>query len=135
MSDQNIRKDPFIVRLLSTMSEDMASTFSDEQLYNLKLASKNGGWGTHTVELRGSIGLWRFKYFYVLLARKEKRQLSQAQNSIYSRLELFTAITLLFVGSISFIGIVGFTFYVIKSALGIDIIPFWSSGIWHYLTT
>lgn len=135
MSDQNIRKDTFIVRLLSTMSEDMASTFSDEQLYHLKLASKNGGWGTHTVELRGSIGLWRFKYFYVLLARKEKRQLSQAQNSIYSRLELFTAITLLFVGSISFIGIVGFTFYVIKSALGIDIIPFWSSGIWHYLTT
>ncbi|NTW50181.1 MAG: 3-phosphoshikimate 1-carboxyvinyltransferase [Chlorobiales bacterium] len=135
MSNGNIKKDTFIVRLLSTMPEEMATTFTDEQLYYLKLASKNGGWGTHTVELKGSLGFWRLKYNYVLLARKASRELTKRQHKLFEKIELVSAILLLFVGSVSFMLVTGFTFYVVKSWLGIDLIPFWSSGIWHYLTT
>lgn len=125
-----IRQDPVIKKLLDKLPSSLSSSYSDQQLEGIRVALGDRTWGKHFVDSRGTFALpfipWRF--FYVFLLGKNRRT--------YTRREK-RASMLMFIGLIfSFIGIsivFGlFTLYILKSALGIDLLEGTSLGIWDW---
>ncbi|HEB72875.1 MAG TPA: 3-phosphoshikimate 1-carboxyvinyltransferase [Nitrospirae bacterium] len=127
-AEVNIRQDPFIEGMLSRMSKDVSGAFSDDQLLALKMALSGRKWGTHAVDIRRSIGFWRWRYYLVLVAGKERRAITDRQQRAV-RFTLAVFITIFF----SFSTLMGLGIaYIIKSSLGIDIIPSYSLGLWDW---
>ncbi|VAX24941.1 hypothetical protein MNBD_NITROSPINAE03-1318 [hydrothermal vent metagenome] len=127
-AEDNIRQDPFIEGMLSRMSKDVSGAFSDEQLLALKMALSGRKWGTHAVDIRRSIGFWRWRYYLVLVAGKEKRAITDRQKRA---LRFTTAVLItifLFVSTLMGLVII----YLAKSSLGINIIPSYSLGLWDW---
>jgi len=132
MSDvsKNIRSEPDIQKLLSRMPESVGRTFSDEQLIHLKTAIGSRDWGRHKVDLRGTFHFpftpWR--YYYVLLLGRNRRRLSDREKYISALI-----VTSFIIGFILFSALVGvLMLYLVKSFMGIDILPNFSFGIWDY---
>jgi len=132
MSDvtQNIRSEPDTQQLLSRMPESIGKTFSDEQLIHLKTAIGSRSWGKHKVDFRGTFNIpftpWR--YYYVLLLGRNRRQLSDREKYISALVA-----TGFIIGFILFSTLMGLLIlYLIKSFMGIDIFPNFSFGVWDY---
>lgn len=124
----DIRKDPSIVNLLERMPDSISSTFDDEQLTYLKVAIGARQWGNHSVDCRGVIKFFRYRYYVVFLAGRNRRALSDKE-------KIFSALTqACFISLITFFIIILFllTIYLFKSALGIDIFEGYSFGIWSW---
>ena len=51
----------------------MCGSFSDEQLLALKVALGGRTWGSHTLDLRFTLKWWRWQYYCVLLAGRNRR--------------------------------------------------------------
>lgn len=126
----DIRQDPGIKRLLERMPDDVQDSFDEEQLMHLRNAIGARNWGNHGVDCRGVLSLpmlgWRF--YYVFLIGRNRRHLSENEK----RLASFVGVC--FVTGVSVIAIltVLLCLYLIKSALGIDIFPGFSLGIWGW---
>ncbi|WP_057832325.1 hypothetical protein [Colwellia sp. TT2012] len=129
-NDQKISDQPAIIKLLSRMPEEVANSFTDEQLSHLLTAIGSRGWGKHKVDFRGTFKLpfYQWRFYYVLLAGKNYRELSREER----RMSLFiTAIcSSLFIIFSATLGLL--VLYLIKSALGIDLFPGFSLGIWGW---
>ena len=116
---QPIRNDPFITELLQRIPRHLRSSFTDEQLLSLKIALSGRRWGKHALDIRGTFGFWTWKYYYVVLAGRERRLLSPREE----RLHRLTN-TMFMIGFLTFSTLLGLLIlYLIKSALGIDIFP------------
>jgi len=127
-AEVNIRQDPFIEGMLSRMSKDVSGAFSDEQLLALKMALSGRKWGTHVVDIRRSIGFWRWSYYLVFVAGKERRAITdRQQRALRFTTAVFITIFLFFS---TLMGLV--IVYIIKSSLGINIIPGYSLGLWDW---
>ncbi len=124
----NIKADPFVQGLIDRLPKDSRSSFTDEQLLNLKVALSGRQWGRHAVDIRGTLGVWRWRYYYVLVCGRERRNLSRRQKA-FARL-----VNALFLfGFLCFSALFGLLIlYLVKSALGIDLIPGHSLGIWDW---
>ena len=129
-STQTIQNEPAIKNLLSRMPNDVANSFSEEQLTHLLTAIGARSWGRHKVDLRGTIKvpLYRWRFYYVLLLGKNIRELSRKEQQI--SLMLFTLMTAMFLLFSTLVGLL--VIYLIKSAAGIDIFPGFSFGIWDW---
>jgi hypothetical protein len=129
-NDQKISNQPAITKLLSRMPEEVASSFTDEQLTHLLTAVGSRGWGKHKVDFRGTFKLpfYQWRYYYVLLAGKNHRELSRKEK----RMSLVITATLSSLFIIFSAGIGLLVLYLIKSALGIDLFPGFSLGIWDW---
>ncbi|WP_423228051.1 3-phosphoshikimate 1-carboxyvinyltransferase [Phytopseudomonas daroniae] len=121
-------QDPFIKGLKERLPDDLKDSFSAEQLDALQVAFGARQWGRHRLDLRGTLKLWRWRYYFVLLAGRNKRDLSRAQQDL--------SLTAKAVGVSVFIMVsllVGLLFlYLIKSALGINLFSGFSLGLWDW---
>lgn len=122
----DIKTDPVITRLLERMPDKVADSFSEEQLAYLRNAIGAREWGRHKVDLRGTIKFFKWRYYYVVLAGRNRRTLSEKERRIAV---LMNAV--LITSFVSFSTLVGLVvLYLVKSALGINLIEGWSLGLW-----
>lgn len=132
MSDNfsDIRQEPDIQQLLSRMPTTIGDSFSDNQLIHLKTAIGSRNWGKHKIDVRGtfSIPFTRWRYYYVLLLGRNRRELSDREKRISAMV-----LALVVFGFIAFSVLLGLlVLYLVKSFAGIDIFPNFSFGIWDY---
>ena len=125
---RSIRKDPDIISLLSRLPQETASLLTDTQLSHLKVAIGSGQYRKHKVGLRGTLPVPFFTYriYFVLLMGRNIRSLSRQEKSIaVTSMLLLTVIFLVFSTTLGLVII-----YVLKSALGINLLEGYSLGLW-----
>lgn len=128
MQDRIKRHDPFITGLKERLPEELRESFTEEQLEALKLAFGTRSWGKHSVDLRGTVKFWHRRYYFVFLAGRNYRQLSRLEQEL-SLLGKATVLAVILLAC----GLVGLLLlYLLKSALGIDIFPDYSFGVWTW---
>ncbi len=124
-----VTQSPPLRRLLNSMPEKTAQSFTQEQLVALNQALGGRRWARHTIDIRKTVKLWRSSYYVVVLAGRNVRQLSRLEQRI-SRLSLavFTAMLLLVAAGLGLVML-----YLLKSALGINLFEDFSLGLWGWL--
>jgi hypothetical protein len=110
------------------MPQDVADTFTEAQLSGLRLALGARSWGRHAVDVRGTILFWRWRYYYVFLLGRNRRELSRREKQLSLLLQAAFLAVLLFASAM--LGLL--VLYLVKSALGIDLFPGFSLGIWSW---
>lgn len=128
LAAKDIRLDPCIRGLLDRMPAKVAQSLSDEQLCCLKNALGAHRGSRHKVDVRGSFGLWRWRYYYVLLVGRERRQLSRKEIRMARTAKLVFVASFLLFSTLTGVLIV----YLLKSALGINLLPKHSLGLWGW---
>jgi len=125
-----IHDDPAIRELLSRMPNAVADSFNEEQLSHLLTAIGARSWGKHRVDVRGTfkIPFYRWRFYYVLLLGKNHRGLTRKEKQL--SLLTSTLVLSLFLILCSLGGLL--LIYLVKSALGIDVFPGFSLGIWTW---
>ena len=129
-NDQKISEQPAIIKLLSRMPEEVADSFTDEQLTHLLTAVGSRGWGKHKVDFRGTFKLpfYQWRYYYVLLAGRNYRELSRQERRMSLTITAFIS-SLFIIFSVT-LGLL--VLYLLKSELGSDIFNGFSLGIWAW---
>lgn len=120
--------DPFVIGLKQRLPEALRDSFTPEQIDGLRNAFATRSWARHKVDVRGTFSLWSNQYYFVLVGGRNKRNLSRAQRSLSlgAKAVVLTVILFAFVS----VGLVGL--YLVKSALGIDLLPNHSFGLWDW---
>ncbi|MFC3609271.1 3-phosphoshikimate 1-carboxyvinyltransferase [Stutzerimonas tarimensis] len=128
MQSVELQQDPFVIGLKERLPEDLQNSFTPEQLAALKVAFGARSWGRHKVDLRGTLRFGRWRYYFVFLAGRNRRDLSRLERDL-SRGAKAMMLSLVLLGLLlAGLGLL----YLIKSALGIDIFPGFSLGIWDW---
>jgi len=123
-----IHADPVITKLLDKVPADMRASFSDDQLLALKVALGGRSWGAHAIDARFTLKWWRWQYYFVFLAGRNKRALSARQRQVQRlSMALVLSVFLLFSAALGIL-----LLYLVKSALGIGLIPGFSFGVWGW---
>jgi len=123
-----LKRDSGLKKLLERMPIEVQDSFTEEQLANLKIAVSARSWGKHAVDFRSTIKFFRYRYYYVFVAGRNLRELSRAEK----RLNLLVQACFLTI-FLSFCAALGvLVLYLVKSALGIDIFPNFSFGVWDW---
>ncbi|WP_372739061.1 3-phosphoshikimate 1-carboxyvinyltransferase [Neptunomonas sp.] len=123
-----MQNDPFIDGLKDRLPDDLKESFTQEQLAALKIAFGARKWGQHSIDLRGTLKFWRWRYYFVFLAGRNKRDLSRREQDLSRIATAFAVASFLLFATI--LGLI--VLYLIKSALGIDIFPNYSLGLWGW---
>jgi hypothetical protein len=124
----SLNHDPFVIGLKQRLPEHLRESFSDQQLDGLRSAFATRSWARHKVDLRGTFRLWSNQYYFVFVGGRNKRNLSRGQRSV-SLAAKAGAITLFLLFCVM-VGLVAL--YLIKSALGINLLPNYSLGLWDW---
>ena len=124
----DIHQDPVITRLLEKMPKKVATSFNEEQLSHLRNAIGAREWGKHKVDVRGTVKFFKWRYYYVILAGRNRRSLSEKEVKV-ARV-LTASIVATFITFAVLLGLI--VIYLIKSALGINLIDGWSLGLWAW---
>lgn len=125
---RDIKNDPVVSRLLEKMPENVADSFDEEQLSHIRNAIGAREWGKHKLDVRGTIKFFKWRYYYVVLAGRNRRSLSDTEVRFAALLNAVVLVTFL-----TFSVLVGLVvLYLIKSALGINLIEGWSLGLWGW---
>ncbi len=124
----DIHQDPVITRLLEKMPKKVASSFNEEQLSHLRNAIGAREWGKHKLDVRGTVKFFKWRYYYVILAGRNRRSLSEKEVRV-ARV-LTASIVAAFITFAVLLGLI--VIYLIKSALGINLIDGWSLGLWDW---
>ncbi len=125
-----IKEEPSVRKLLSRMPSGVADSFSDDQLMHLKVALGSRQWGRHKIDFRGtfSFPFVSSRFYYVFLMGKNHRDLSRSEKVISAlTLSLFTSLLILLCVMFGIL-----VLYLVKSALGIDLIQGFSFGVWGW---
>lgn len=130
VGDSKIRNETAIQNLLDRMPENVSNSFSDDQLMALKVAIGARKWGKHKVDFRGTFPMpfFKSKIYYVFLMGRNHRNLTRREQLISSftiAIFLTVLITLSVLGGLLLL-------YLVKSALGINLIEGFSFGIWDW---
>lgn len=126
-----IYSDPVITKLLDKVPADMRGSFSEDQLLALKVAVGGRTWGTHALDWRWTLKWWRWQLYFVFLAGRNRRTLSQREQQIERMGTAIVALVLLLLAvALGTLGVL--VLYLVKSALGIDVIPGFSFGVWGW---
>lgn len=133
MNSEQIMKQPqnsdwFEQGLLKRLPEELRESFSQEQLSALKIAFGARKWGQHPVDIRGTLKVWSWRYYFVILIGRNKRELSRAEQKTAAFVQAL--FLLIFLTLSTLLGLL--VLYLIKSAMGIDIFPHFSLGIWGW---
>ena len=123
-----IQQDPAIRNLLNRMPINVQNSFTDDQLAHLKIAIGARQWGNHAVDCRGVVKFFKYRYYFVFLAGRNKRNLN-AKEQRFALLAQTVIVTLLSFCSLLILLLIA---YLIKSALGINIFENFSFGIWSW---
>lgn len=129
MSKGPDKQDWFAAGLKERLPKEMRDAFTPEQVQALKIAFGARRWGRHPIDLRGTVNLWRSRYYFVFLLGRNHRDLSRTEESL-SR----AGKTLIFFSFLVFSMLVGLVaLYILKSALGINLFPSFSLGLWDWM--
>jgi len=124
----SVYEDPAIINLLEKVPDKIKASFTEEQLFHLRNAVVGRQWRHHHIDIRGTLPWFNYRYYYVLIAGKNKRELSRAE---LKASRLFTAFLLTCFLSVSALfGLL--ILYLLKSALGINLFDGFSLGIWDW---
>ena len=123
-----LRKDAALQEILKKMSPEVQESFTERQLADIKLAVSARTWGSHLIDLRSTVRFFRYRYYFVFLLGRNRRQLSVRQLRI--GLLLKASIVTLFLSFCVLLGLL--ILYLAKSAAGIDLFPSFSLGIWSW---
>ncbi|MDC9509368.1 3-phosphoshikimate 1-carboxyvinyltransferase [Pseudoalteromonas sp. Angola-4] len=123
-----LKSDPAVRSLLNRMPHDVQDSFTEEQLAHLKVAIGARQWGKHTVDCRGVIKFFKYRYYFVVLAGRNRRELSEKEKKIAAVSQAITVSLFSFI----VISILLLVVYLVKSALGIDIFSGYSFGVWSW---
>ncbi len=125
---QTLQQAPVIAKLMEKLPASARGTFTDEQLQALKIALGGRTWGSHAVDLRWTLKWWRWQYYFVFLAGRNRRTLSAREQQMQRY-----ALAIFLSGFLLFSTLVGIlVLYLLKSALGIDLLPGFSFGVWGW---
>ena len=127
----DIRQDPAVQKLLERMPSEVQQSFTEAQLSYLRVALGARQWGKHQLDLRGTLRIFHWRYYYVVVAGRNLRDGQRSQQQL-SRLMLAVIISLLLICSA---GLGLLVLYLLKSALGIDLFDGFSLGIWSWFKT
>jgi len=123
-----LRGDASLVKLLERMPKDVQQSFTEDQLSSLKLAIGARTWGSHAVDVRSTVRFFRYRYYYVFIAGRNRREVSQREKLVALYIQVMFVTGFVLVCSAFAILIL----YLVKSALGIDIFPNFSFGVWGW---
>ncbi len=128
MIKSEITDDPFVKGLFARMPVAEQALFTEQQLVALKSAMGARTWGSHPVDIRWTFKFWRWRYYFVFLSGVNRRPPTR----IVKELELWGKTVLMF-SLLSVSVLTGLlTIYLAKSAVGIDLVPGFSLGIWGW---
>lgn len=125
---KKIKDDQTIINLLNKMPKSVAESFNEEQLTHLFTILSSRSWANHGIDLRGTfkIPFYKWRFYYVFLTGRNHRDLSRQEENMSLITKAIMLTTLLIFCSL--LGLL--ILYLIKSALGIDILSNYSFGIW-----
>lgn len=123
-----LKKNRRLAQFLKDMPQDVQDSFTEEQLKSLQSALRSPNWKKHPLDFRGSIAFFSYHYYYVFIAGRDNRELTRQEIRI-KRWSYLVFITL-FLTFCSLLGLL--VLYLIKSAMGIDLFPDFSLGIWTW---
>ncbi len=115
-------------KALGKMPEAVQDSFTNEQLEGIKSALEASAWKKHAVDIRSSISFFSYHYYCVFIAGRDQREMSRDEIR-FKRLMYLTFFSL-FITFSTLLGLL--VLYLIKSAMGIDIFPNFSLGIWTW---
>ena len=115
-------------KVLGKMPEAVKDSFTSDQLEAIKGVLEANAWKKHSIDLRSSISFFSYHYYYVFIAGRDQRNLSREEIR-FKRLMYLTFFSL-FMAFSTLLGL--FALYLIKSAMGIDLFPHFSLGIWTW---
>jgi hypothetical protein len=123
-----LRDDPLIRTLLARLPAQNRDSFNDEQLRALKLALAGQPIGEHAVDLRWNWTLSHRHYYFMLLGGRNAEDSSTSSSTFgyFMRLVAMTGL----LGAL--LGFFVLALYLLKSALGIDLLPGVSLGVWDW---
>jgi hypothetical protein len=124
-----LRDDPLVRSLLARLPAQSRDSFDDDQLRALKVALSGQPLGDHAVDLRWTWEFWRRHYYFMFLSGSTESTASQRGDAL-SNFTRYLAITGLFATLLVFFVV---ALYLLKSALGIDLLPDYSFGVWDWL--
>lgn len=129
-TEQKITNQPAIKKLLSRMPAEVANSFTEEQLTHLLTAVGSRSWGKHKIDVRGTFKFpfYQWRFYYVLLAGRNHRELSRQEKKM--SIIITAIVSSFFLIFCTTLGLL--ILYLIKSALGIDLFPNFSLGIWGW---
>lgn len=122
------KSDQRLSSFFAKMPKEIQQSFNQTQLVGIQEALKSNQWVKHRIDLRHSLGFFSYHYYFVFIAGKEHREMSRQEEQI-KRLSYLLFITAFLLFS-TLLGIL--VLYLIKSAMGIDIFPDFSFGIWSW---
>ena len=128
--------DPFLERFFSRIPKDVAHSFSDDQLLAIKQAFADAAPREHSIDFRVSVPLPLRRFYLVLLVGPERRTKPRRrrERQVRSGTGLVGILFGLAILLIALLAVLG-GLYLIKSALGIDLIPGFSLGFWTELVS
>jgi len=123
--------DPFLERFFSRISRESAESFTDDQLLAIKQGFADQVGRVHSVDIRWSVPLMFQRYYMVFIAGPERRDHARRRRDKAGRggaktINFTFMLVMLFLGLTSILGVL----YLLKSALGINLLPDTSLGIW-----
>lgn len=130
--DSDINQTPLkaMQSILNKMPSDIAQSFSEEQLSHLHSALGARSWKKHSLDIRTTfpVPFCRSRLYLVFLVGRNRRELTRKEKQI-SAFTFALMITGFVIASMIF-GLL--VLYLIKSALGINLIEGYSLGIWKW---
>nr|WP_275138613.1 hypothetical protein [Vibrio furnissii] len=112
------------------MDEQVAAELTDTQKQAIEHAIKSVGLvHRHGVDVRKSLPWFGKRYYLVLLMGRDRRHQLRPSESKWAN---FVVTSLMIVGLLALLGLSFLALYLIKSAMGIDIFPNYSLGIWDW---
>lgn len=128
-TDAALADDPFVKGLKQRLPETLRESFTDAQLEALRQVFGARSWVKHKIDLRGTFRLLGGHYYYfAVLAGRNKRGHSRTEQHL--SLAAKAALATLFLLFSTLLGLA--ILYLVKSALGIDLLPNYSFGLWDW---
>jgi len=126
--------DPFLERFFSRIPREVAASFTDDQLLAVKQAFAAHGEAGHSIDLRLSFPLLFSRWYLVLILGPERRSRARRRSDrdAYPLATLGNALAALLLLLLLAGALLG-ALYIAKSALGIDLLPNFSFGLWAAL--
>lgn len=128
-NDAALADDPFVKGLKQRLPETLRESFTDAQLEALRQVFGARSWVKHKIDLRGTFRLLGGHYYYfAVLAGRNKR--GHSRTGQHLSLATKAALATLFLLFSTLLGLA--ILYLVKSALGIDLLPNYSLGLWDW---
>ncbi|GLS25863.1 hypothetical protein [Marinibactrum halimedae] len=117
-------------RIFDNLPDDIVKTFSPEQVEALNNALGARGGRVHSLDLRPTmrIPLLPWSFYVVLLVGRNRRDMSEREKKAAALVLLYSIF--LFLSISVLLGLL--VLYLVKSALGINLFPNFSLGIWDW---